>query len=55
MKKNVSVFVLILSVFLSPQFILAQTGVDTDPVKSAENKKNRTKDHKQKRGYFNLK
>ncbi len=39
MKKNVSVLVLMLMIALSPQLVLAQTGVDPDPVQSAKNRK----------------
>ena len=39
MKKNVSFFVLMFLIFLSPQIIFAQTGTDPDPVQSAKNRK----------------
>ena len=39
MKKNVPVLVLMLMIALSPQLVLAQTGVDPDPVQSAKNRK----------------
>ena len=38
MKKNVSFLVLMFLLFLSPQVIFAQTGVDPDPVQSAKNR-----------------
>ena len=38
MKKNASFVVLLLFVLMIPQFILAQTGVDPDPVRSAKNR-----------------
>ena len=39
MKKNVSSLVLMSFMFLSPQLLVAQTGIDPDPVKSAQNRK----------------